>query len=161
MQLTCTPKEGLGEILDQFGARIERDYQEKTEKIKTDPTLNAAGRKKFLDYQPEAYSRRIANFQKIKAKYQNRRQEPATVYTEQPSIYLENQLPDLFEGEGPTSRRIPIYKFEPAMIKTCTTADSQWILVEWSAEGVKKIAWLQTGISRSPQSTWPRFRKPI
>lgn len=125
-----------GEILDQFGARIERDYQETMEKIRTDPTLDAAGRKKFFDYQEEAYSRRIANYQKLKAKYQDRRQEPASVYTEQPSIYLENQLPDLFEGEGPRSRRIPIYKFEPALIQRCTSDDPQWIVVEWSAEGV-------------------------
>jgi hypothetical protein len=125
-----------GEILDQFGAKIERDYKEKVEKIKTDATLDAAGRKKFLDYQQEAYTRRIANYQKLKAKYQGRRQEPATVYTEQPSIYLENQLPDLFEGEGSTSVRIPIYKFEPAMIQRCTTDEPQWIVVEWSAEGV-------------------------
>jgi hypothetical protein len=125
-----------GECLDQLGRAIERNYEAKINKIKNDQASDEKGKKKFFDYEKEAYDRRIIAFKKLREKYRNRLDEPAAVYSEQPSLYLENSLPDLFEGFGPADRKITVYKYKPDIIALCQTDNPQWIVVEWSAEGV-------------------------
>ncbi len=125
-----------GEFLDQFGKAIERDHAEKTDKINKD-TWNEETKKKVRAEENEKYDRRIAAFQRLKDKYKNRLQEPAAIYSAQPSLYLENSsVVDIFEGSGAGDRKIPVYKYDPAKSALSKTDKPQWVVIAWEAEGV-------------------------
>ncbi len=47
-------------------------------------------------------------------------------------MLLEN-YPDVFEGGGGTSKRLPIYTIDPRVVELCKTDAPQWIVMYWTA----------------------------
>lgn len=117
-----------GEFLDQLGKAIERVHVENLKKINDD--YNETRKKTFRENETDLYNRRLAALAKQKEKYRNRLQEKATIYTQQPSIHLEN-TPDLFEGNGGNPVKIPVYKYDPAKTPLTKTDTPQWITISW------------------------------
>ena len=67
-----------------------------------------------------------------KDKYRNRLQETAEVWTTEPGVLLEN-YPDVFEGNGGTPTRLPVYTIDPRVVELCKTDAPQWIVMYWTA----------------------------
>ena len=67
-----------------------------------------------------------------KEKYSARLQEPAEIWTQEPGVLLEN-YPDVFEGNGGTSKRLPVYTIDPRVVELCKTDAPQWIVMYWTA----------------------------
>ena len=68
-----------------------------------------------------------------RAKYKNRLQEVATIWDTQPDIMLEN-FPDVFEGNGGTAKRLPVYTVDAATLERCKSGPPQWIVVSWTGQ---------------------------
>lgn len=117
-----------GEFLDQLGKSIERAHQEKTEKIRED--FNEQRKLRFLQDEDSLYKKRIRILAQQKEKYKNRLAEKATIYTEQPSVHLEN-TPDVFEGNDGSNSRIPVYKYDPSRLQKIKDGKPQWITITW------------------------------
>lgn len=117
-----------GEFLEQLGKAIERTHAENLRKINED--YNEIRKKTFRANEDELYKRRIKALTSQKEKYKNRLAEKATIYTEQPSVHLEN-TPDLFEGNGGSDMKIPVYKYDPARIALTHSDIPQWITISW------------------------------
>jgi hypothetical protein len=66
-------------------------------------------------------------------KYRSRLQETAEIWTEEPSVMLEN-YPDVFEGNGGTSKRLSVYTIDPRVTELCKTDAPQWIVMYWTAQ---------------------------
>ena len=47
-------------------------------------------------------------------------------------MLLEN-YPDVFEGNGGTPTRLPVYTFDPRVVELCKTDAPQWIVIYWTA----------------------------
>jgi len=57
--------------------------------------------------------------------------EPAEVFSTQPSILLENAS-DIFTGDGGHSSKYGVYKLDPEMSSKCKEDSPQWVLITWS-----------------------------
>ena len=86
-----------------------------------------------MKYLNENNEKRILCLKNNKEKYKNRLQEPAQIYTDQPSILLEN-VPDIFEGTGAGSVKLFVYKIDPVVAELCKTDKPQWIVVTWHGD---------------------------
>ncbi len=117
-----------GEFLEQLEKAIFRAHEETLKKINED--YNEQRKKIFRENEATLYKRRLDALNGQKEKYKNRMAEKATIYTEQPSIHLEN-TPDLFEGNGGGNDKIPVYKYNPAMTALANSAIPQWIVISW------------------------------
>ena len=114
--------------MEQLGRAVERAHVENLKKINDD--YNETRKKTFRENETDLYNRRLAALLKQKEKYRNRLQEKATIYTEQPSIHLEN-TPDLFEGNGGNPMKIPVYKYNQAITPLTKTDNPQWLTIRW------------------------------
>ena len=47
-------------------------------------------------------------------------------------MLLEN-YPDVFEGNGGTPTRLPVYTIDPRVVELCKTDAPQWIVMYWTA----------------------------
>ena len=47
-------------------------------------------------------------------------------------MLLEN-YPDVFEGNGGTPTRLPVYTIDPRVVELCKTDAPQWIVIYWTA----------------------------
>jgi hypothetical protein len=121
-----------GQYLQQVERGIMTAYQREKEKIHD---RNSGNSEKniayFMKYLDEKHAKRISCLKNNKAKYQDRLSEPAEVFTAQPDVMLEN-FPDVFEGEGSSGVKYPVYKVDPAMYELCKKDKPQWILISWS-----------------------------
>lgn len=117
-----------GEFLDQLGKSIERTHRDNTAKIKED--FNEQRKLIFLRNEDSLYKKRIRILDQQKAKYKNRLEEKATIYTEQPSVHLEN-TPDLFEGNDGSNSSIPVYKYDPSRLQQLKDGKPHWITITW------------------------------
>ncbi len=117
-----------GEFLDQLEIAVERAHNEQIVKIRED--YNEKRRQRFLSEEELLYKKRKSILTQQREKYLYRKNEKATMYTEQPSIHLEN-TPDIFEGNGGTNRKIPIYKYDPSFSAGLKSGLPQWITISW------------------------------
>jgi hypothetical protein len=118
------------EYLDQLAAAIERKYLlEKEEAVKKWFTENtrAAARKDADD----RYRKRVAALKNNRDKYKNDLNTVAEIFTLQPDILLEN-YPDVFEGNGGSSLKLPVYKIDPVIAERCKKDKPQWFMVTWN-----------------------------
>ncbi len=121
-----------GEYLDQVAAAIERKYAvEKEDAFKkwyTDAT-----RANARQYADDRYQKRIIVLKNNKEKYKNRLNETAEIFTTQPDIMLENYQ-DVFEGNGGSGLKLPVYKIDPATAERCKKDEPQWIQITWHGD---------------------------
>ena len=119
-----------GEYIDQMSAAIDRKYvEEKEEAMKS--WSEGQARSKALEAAEARYQKRKSIIVDQKEKYKARLQEKTSIFTSQPSAFVE-QYGDLFEGNDPEhARKIPVYKYDPSMMELCKTDHPQWITINW------------------------------
>jgi hypothetical protein len=122
-----------GEYLDAVEAAITQAYAREKKRI-TEAEQGDQVRiaRYFADYEQRTAKRRevlAAN----RAKYKDRLQEVAEIWTVQPDIMLEN-FPDVFEGNGGNTKRLPVYTVDAATLERCKTGPPQWIVVSWTGQ---------------------------
>lgn len=119
-----------GEYIDQMAKAVERKYtEEKDYAIKSWPEGKV--RSEALKAADERYHLRQAMLKKQRTKYKDRLNENASIFTNQPSAYLE-QYDDLFEGNDVQNiRKIPVYKYDPVKLEGCKKDQPQWIAIFW------------------------------
>lgn len=119
-----------GEYIDQMNAAVERKFTEdKNYAIKGWPEGKV--RNEMIKLAEEKYQKRLAILKNQKAKYKDRMNEKASIFTNQPSPYLE-QYEDLFEGnELLNIRKVPVYKYDPVKLDASKKDHPQWIAIFW------------------------------
>ena len=121
-----------GEYLDKMTGAVDRKYaSDKAEAIKQWPEGNA--RATALKDADSKYQRRLAVLSSNRQKYAGQLQTTAVVSTLQPNELLENQA-DVFEGNGGSKLRYPVYKIDPAMAELAKTDQPQWIVVYFDGD---------------------------
>lgn len=118
-----------GEYLDVMHAAVTRRYAE--EKKKLDAEHNRKYAEIALKNLEAEHARRLVVLQTNREKYNARLTEPAEIYTDQPSSLLNH--PDVFEGNGGSHNRLPVYTIDPALTERAKTDQPQWIVVSWTA----------------------------
>ena len=118
-----------GEYLDVMHAAVVRRYAD--EKKKLDAEHNRKYAEVALKNLEVEHARRLEVLQANREKYKTRLNEPAEIYTDQPSSLL-NQ-PDVFDGTGGSKNRLPVYTIDPALTERAKTDQPQWIVVSWTA----------------------------
>ena len=101
-----------GEYLQITEAAVAMKYDTEKKKIYAENKNNQRNIDYLMKYLNENNEKRILCLKNNKEKYKNRLQEPAQIYTDQPSILLEN-FPDIFEGTGAGSVKLFVYKIDP------------------------------------------------
>lgn len=122
-----------GEYLDAVDRAITRAY-ERDKKILFE--AEQGNKERIARFSPpleERYAKRREVFEANRAKYKSRLQEVAEISTLQPDIKLEH-FPDLFEGNGTSRLRLPVYSFDAATLERCKSETPQWVVITWSAE---------------------------
>ena len=107
-------------------------YTAETQKIARDNKGNQKSIDYFMGYLNTNHEKRLAVLKSNKEKYSARLQETAEIWTEEPDVLLEN-YPDVFEGNGGTPTRLPVYTFDPRVVELCKTDAPQWIVMYWTA----------------------------
>jgi hypothetical protein len=122
-----------GEYLDAVGAAITQAYAKEKKRI-TEAEQGDQERiaRFFADYEKRTAKRREV-LEANRAKYRNRLQEVAEIWKTQPDIMLEN-FPDVFEGNGGTRMRLPVYTVDAATLERCRSGPPQWIVVSWTGQ---------------------------
>jgi hypothetical protein len=121
-----------GEYLQALEAAVLRKYADETQKIARDNKGNQRSIDYFMGYLNTNHAKRLAVLKSNKEKYSARLQEAAEIWTLQPTVLLENYS-DAFEGNGGTSKRLPVYTIDPRVIELCKTDAPQWIVMYWTA----------------------------
>ncbi|MDP3672693.1 MAG: hypothetical protein Q8R69_23760 [Telluria sp.] len=122
-----------GEYLDITGAAMARAYTTEKDKISRDNKGNQKSIDYFIKYLNDKHDKRTAVLKNNREKYKDRLQETAEIFTMQPDAMLEN-YPDVFEGNGGSRLKLPVYTIDPVMAELCTTDAPQWIVVSWTAQ---------------------------
>jgi hypothetical protein len=119
-----------GEYIEKMTEAVDRKFvSEKEYAVNSWPEGKA--RSEALKNAEELYQKRLAILKNQKAKYQDRLQEKASIFTSQPSAHVE-QYADLFEGnELLKARKIPVYKYLPEKLEACKKDQPQWITISW------------------------------
>ncbi len=118
------------EYLDQLAEAIERKYtlekDEAFQKWYTEATRATA--RKYAD---DRYEKRITVLKSNRDKYENDLNTVAEIFSTQPDILLEN-YPDVFEGNGGSSLKLPVYKIDPVIAENCKKDNPQWFMITWN-----------------------------
>ncbi len=95
------------------------------------------GNQRFIDdailYLDAKNAKRLAVLAANKERYKDRLGEAAEIFTMQPDAMLEN-YPDVFEGNGGSRVKLPVYTIDPAVTERAKTDAPQWIVVSWTAQ---------------------------
>lgn len=122
-----------GQYLDALGVAIGRKRSADLKKI----TEAEQGDQKRIDIAMKDVdartAKRVAALATNREKYKTRLQETAEIWTDQPDVMLEN-YPDVFEGNGGTSKRLAVYTIDPRVAELCKTDAPQWIVMYWTAQ---------------------------
>ena len=122
-----------GEYLDAVGVAITQAYvREKKRVTEAEQGDQARIARFFADYEARTAKRREV-LEANRAKYKDRLQEVAEIWTVQPDIMLEN-FPDVFEGNGGTRMRLRVYTVDAATLARCKSGPPQWVVVSWTAQ---------------------------
>ena len=121
-----------GEYLQALEAAVARKYADETQKIARDNKGNQKSIDYFTGYLNTNHEKRLAVLRSNKEKYKARLQETAEIWTLEPGVLLENYA-DVFEGNGGTSKRLPVYTIDPRVVELCKTDAPQWIVMYWTA----------------------------
>ena len=127
-----------GEYLLVVEAAVARLYEQEKTKIQANNKGNQRSIDYFTNYLNDKHAKRLARLTTNKEKYANRLQETAVIFTTQPDVQLEN-YPDIFEGNGGSRVKLPVYKIDPVMAELCKTDKPQWIMVSWFGGATQPI----------------------
>jgi len=121
-----TKREYLGLLPDAIERKFqeEKKYAEKNwpeGKVRDNALIESVARKE----------KRLLRLKENLDRYKNRLDEPAEVFSIQPSILLENAN-DIFTGDGGHSSKYGVYKVDPEMIAKCKEDNPQWVLITWN-----------------------------
>ena len=122
-----------GEYLDALGIAITRTYELDKKKLSEAEQGDPQRIARWIAPIEERAAKRREVLAANREKYKNRLQETAEISTVDPDIKLEN-LPDVFEGNGGSRLRLPVYTIDGATLERCKSDAPQWIVVSWSAE---------------------------
>jgi hypothetical protein len=121
-----------GEYLDAVGVAITRTYELDKKKLAEAEQGDQQRIARWITPIEERYAKRREVLEANRAKFKSRLQETAEISTVEPSIALEG-LPDVFEGNGSSRMRLPVYTIDAATLERCKSDAPQWIVVSWSA----------------------------
>ena len=122
-----------GQYLDALQVAIDRKRAAEKKRI----TEAEQGDQKRIDVAMKDVDARTAKRMSVLAqnreKYRSRLQETAAIWTDEPDVMLEN-YPDVFEGNGGTAMRLPVYTIDPRLTELSKTDAPQWIVIFWTAQ---------------------------
>ncbi len=121
-----------GEYLQQVAAGIEKKYAIEKEEAVT-KWFNDNARANARKYADDRYQKRITVLKNNQEKYKNRLDETAEIFTTQPDMLLENYA-DVFEGNGGSALKLPVYRIDPQMAELCKKDKPQWIRITWHGD---------------------------
>ncbi len=81
-----------------------------------------------MKYVEERTAKRVAALATNRERYKARLQETAEIFTEAPDAMLEN-YPDVFEGNGGGSLRLPVYTIDAATVERSKVDAPLWIVL--------------------------------
>ena len=122
-----------GEYLDAVGVAITQAYADEKRRVTQAEQGNQERIARFFANYEERTAKRREVLEANRAKYKNRLQEVAEIWQTQPAINLED-FPDVFEGNGGTAMRLPVYTFEAASLERSKSDPPLWIVVSWTAQ---------------------------
>jgi hypothetical protein len=122
-----------GEYLDAVGTAITRTYELDKKKLAEAEQGDQQRIARGIAPIEERTAKRRQVLEANRAKYRSRLQETAEISTVEPDIALEG-LADVFEGDGSSRMRLPVYTIDAATLERCKSDTPQWIVVSWSAE---------------------------
>ncbi len=122
-----------GEYLDAVGIAITRTYEMDKKKLAEAEQGDAQRIARWITPIEERTAKRREVLEANRAKYKNRLQEVAEISTLSPDITLE-YFPDVFEGNGSSRMRLPVYAIDAATLEQCKSGPPQWVVVSWSAD---------------------------
>jgi hypothetical protein len=122
-----------GEYLDALGIAITRTYEQDKKKLSEAEQGDPQRIARWITPIEERTAKRRQVLEANREKYKNRLQEVAEISTVEPDIALE-RVPDVFEGNGSSRLRLPVYTIDAATLERCKSGPPQWIVVSWSAE---------------------------
>lgn len=122
-----------GEYLRAAEEAVMRLYETEKKKIYESEKNDQRKLDYSMSYLDDKQRKRLACLQNNKEKYKERLQEEAAIFTLQPDVLLEN-YPDVFEGNGGSGLKLPVYKVDAAAAARCKTDNPQWILITWTAD---------------------------
>jgi hypothetical protein len=125
-----------GEYLMVVEAAITRLYEKEKKKIYENKSNTQKNIDYFMKYLNDKNDKRIEVLKNNKEKYKDRLRETAEIFTTQPDVMLEN-YPDVFEGNGGSRLKLPVYKIDPKIAERCKTDQPQWIVISWTANIVQ------------------------
>jgi hypothetical protein len=121
-----------GEYLDALAAAIARAHDADRKRIAEAEQGNPERIARSMTPIEERTAKRREVLEANRAKYKGRLHEAAEISRTQPDIMLEN-VPDVFEGNGGSSMRLPVYTVDAATLERCRSDAPQWIVVSWTA----------------------------
>jgi hypothetical protein len=127
-----------GEYLDAVGVAITQTYDADKKRIIQAEQGNQERIARFMKYYEDRTAKRREVLEANRAKYKSRLQEVAEISTIEPDIFLEN-FPDVFEGNGGSSLRLPVYTVDAATLERCKSDTPQWVVLSWTAQLNKPI----------------------
>jgi len=122
-----------GQYLDALGAAVARRRSAELKRLTEANPGRPQEVDRWMKIEDTNTARRVAVLDANRQKYRNRLQEPAEIYTDQPSVIIENDS-DVFEGNGGTPTRLPVYTIDPKLVELSKTDAPQWILISWTAQ---------------------------
>jgi len=122
-----------GQYLDALGAAVARRRSAELKRLTEANPGHPQEVDRWMKIEDTNTARRVAVVDANRQKYRNRLQEPAEIYTYQPSVIIENDS-DVFEGNGGTPTRLPVYTIDPKLVELSKTDAPQWILISWTAQ---------------------------
>jgi hypothetical protein len=122
-----------GEYLDAVGIAITRTYELDKKKLAEAEQGDEQRIARWITPIEERTAKRREVLEANRAKYKNRLQEVAEISTLSPDIALE-RFPDVFEGNGSSRIRLPVYAIDAATLERCKSGPPQWVVVSWSAD---------------------------
>lgn len=121
-----------GEYLDAVGVAITQAYDADKKRITEAEQGDQQRIARAMKYVEERTAKRREVLEANRAKYKSRLQEVAEISRVEPDIMLEN-FPDVFEGNGGSRLRLPVYTVDAATLERCKSDTPQWVVVSWTA----------------------------
>ncbi len=122
-----------GQYLDAVGVAITQAYAAEKKRVTEAEQGDQVRIARFFQPFEDRTAKRRAVLEANRAKYKDRLEEVAEISTVQPDIALEN-FPDVFEGNGGSPTRLPVYTVDAATLERCRSDQPQWIVVSWTAQ---------------------------
>lgn len=122
-----------GQYLDALAVAIDRKRAAEVKRITEAEQGNQKRIAPWVEQVDALTAKRKTVLAGYREKYKNRLQEVAEVWTDAPSVMLENMTGyDVFENSG-FKTRLPVYTFDPKVIELCKTDAPQWLVMSWTA----------------------------